>query len=322
MPTGSDEQRPWNALMHGVLRAAAERQAWGERPDDLYDPTDLYEAVLTSYRAVVAVADGGTLERAGVRDAEEYHEACCEEGVGEYVEALLADYEKAVGAVPHPAALLEELFRACSDAMEVRCSLWLPSRASVASVCRDTLSGLRGPLPVAAELLAALEMAFCRTDDPWTVRGELFRVLNEIMNGDLLDAVLLQGLKTADPKKETFRVFLEAFRAPLETDPEGACSGLFDAYVNVLDLDLVHYPSELVKGLLGATKHAIREAADPISATEGMLRLLTARWRSPGPPMPSWMRVDEHGNPFGWPGGENNLSGQPPRPRPNPRGWP
>ncbi len=278
--------------MHFVLRRAAEKRAWGERPD-LYDPGDLFEEVLFSYRKVVTVLeDSDDLGRAGVRDVEKYEEELWEGGVGDWIEALLADYEKAIGAMTHPAPLLGELLRACADAVEVRRSVWLPSRANVARVCRDTLIGLRGPAAMAEILVSGFEKAFSWTDDPWAVRDELLRALKGAMRDDrdATNRMLLQSLEATDPRKEVFRALLQAFQDPLENEPEGTCYALFNAYMMTVDLDLVHYPALLFKDLLGATKRAIREADDPNHATERMLQLLCTM-PIYGPAIPSWMRV-------------------------------
>ena len=275
--------------MHSILLAAAQKRAWGERPD-LCDPTDLCVEVLPSYRTAVAEAQDGDLRRAAEEALEAYEDAEWNGEVPDVAEEFLEGYGKAIVALPNPVPLLDDLIAACATAIEAERSVWLPDRPSVARACMATISSLpEGSSALAESLCDGLLAALRLSDDPQSIHRALCRAWSDLMwdDAEAVEYGLRRAIEKADPNREAFRVVLAALKECSKADPRSTASVLCNAIGEVVEGDF-QSSEQLAHDLLNDTRLAIRNAAEPLTATIAMLESLS-RALPGGPSPPGWM---------------------------------
>ena len=284
---GSERLGGWHASMQAFLLAAAYRRAWGEGVS-LGEPEELCLEVLPFYRAALDEADQGELRAAAESALEAYEDAEWNGEVAEVAEEFLEGYHKAVAAVPDPVCLLACFFEACQDAIRAERSVWLPGRVSVARACEVAISAAVGPWDLANTVYDGLQIVLRQSDQPEVVYSALCRALGNLLKHETeaIVHVVLQAIrKVAD--REPLQVVNASFRECMTTAPADTAAALFDALMEVIELD-DDCAAELVHDLLSDAKWAIGEADDPRAATAVMLESVCRALPSgPGPPL--WM---------------------------------
>ena len=292
----------WTRSLHGLLMAAAQKEAWGDGDGTLrccmYDPTDLCEAVEPLYRRAIAESEDSELRQAAVEALGTYKEAE-ENGEGaDFAEQFLVGFEKAIAALDHPAPFLDPLFETCTDALDTQDSAWLPGPLAVSKACLRTIQLVEEPTSIAHTLLGTFEDGFhhCSwSDQDWELRSILLRAFQRATGDDLAATVsgLLRGLEGTGPSEPAFKIVFHAFQRPIGADAAATCEILFDAYAEALDICDLDHPSEMARRLISGARAAIAESADPVPAVSVMLDVLWKESSTIGPPRPSWMAFRE-----------------------------
>ena len=255
----------------------------------LAEPEELCLEVLPLYRAALDGADAGDLRAAAEGALEAYEAAEWNGEVAAVAEEFLDGFFDAIRAVPDPVRLLGCFFHACQDAIEAERSVWLPDRIAVARACESALSTAVGPLELANTAYDGLQTALRRSEQSELVYPALCRALGNLLKHDpeAIVHVLLQAIgHVAD--REPLPVLFAGFRECLRTTPADTAATLFDALMEVIELD-DDGAAELVHELLSDARRAISEADDPRAANAVMLESVCRALPSGGPGPPSWM---------------------------------
>ena len=107
----------------------------------------------------------------------EYYELDLSELESEFVEVLMAMYERAIHAVTDPEKLLLPLFEVCDHIANAGddVSFWLPDRVQVSQACMDVIRAARGPAATREVIAEAVGHAIQDCGDPWGVLSNTFR---------------------------------------------------------------------------------------------------------------------------------------------------
>ena len=160
----------------------------------------------------------------------------------------------------------------------------------MARACTATISSLpEGPSALAESLFDGLVAALRLSDDPQSIHRALCRAWSDLMwdDAEAIQYGLRRAIEKADPNREAFRVVLTALKECSKADPRSTASVLCDAIGEVVEEDF-QSSEQLAHDLLNDTRLAIRNAAEPLTATIAMLESLS-RALPGGPSPPGWM---------------------------------